>query len=114
MGTNAGGFILSGGHDFLISELEWARIIGELGPLMGLIVIFLRLLLGIKITLGCYKKLTENDFLSWMLLSLGLFSITQSGWGQPTSLGFCVVIVGLTLAAMKPLNSLNKYFSFTA
>ena len=40
-----------------------------------------------------------------MLLSLGLFSITQSGWGQPTSLGFCVVIVGLTLAAMKPLNS---------
>jgi hypothetical protein len=105
MGTNAGGFILSGNHDFLISELEWARIIGELGPLMGLIIIFLRLLLGIKITLGCYKKLTQDDFLPWMLLSFGLFSITQGGWAQPTSLGFSIFIVGLTLASTKPINS---------
>ncbi|HEY6977149.1 MAG TPA: hypothetical protein VH396_12725 [Chitinophagaceae bacterium] len=105
MGTNAGGFMLTGTHDFLISELEWGRIIGELGPIVGLIVIFLRLLLGANILMACYRKMTQGDFLPWMLLSFGLLLVTQGSWGQATSLGFSVFVSGLMIASLNDTNN---------
>jgi len=108
MGTNVGGFILTGDRVFLISEGEWGRVVGELGPLMGLLVIFLRLLLGAKITLASYKKLAEGDFLAWMLLSNGLLAITQGGWAQPTALGFSILISGLMFASLRTTTMINE------
>jgi hypothetical protein len=101
MGTNVGGVLLTGNRAFLISEGEWGRIIGELGPLMGLAVILIRVGLSIKITLACYYKLTQGQVLPWMLLSFGLLLLVQGGWSQPTSLGFSTLIGGLLLASMR-------------
>lgn len=110
MGTNVGSQLLTGGRTFLIAEGEWGRMVGELGPLMGLAVIFIRLGLCVKLIKGSYNKLVLGDLLPWLLLSYGLLDVAQGGWAQPTSLGFCVVIGGLLLASIKerPVKSIKK------
>ena len=99
MGTNVGSQLLTGEVHFLISEGEWGRLIGELGALMGITVILLRLGLTAKITFGSYQRLVNGDMLPWMLLSFGLFILPQGQWGQPTSLGFSTLIAGLMVAS---------------
>jgi hypothetical protein len=101
MGTNVGSMLLSGGRGFLIAEGEWGRAIGELGPLLGIGLIFIRLGLTVKIALACYQKLTEGDLLPWMLLSFGLLTLAQGGWAQPSALGFFTLIGGLMLASIR-------------
>jgi hypothetical protein len=101
MGTNVGAQLLEGKLTFLIDEQEWARIIGELGPLLGLIVIFIRVVFCLKIfRYGC-TKLTVNDSLPWMLISFGLITVAQGQWAQPTALGFSTLIGGLIIASFK-------------
>jgi len=101
MGTNVGSKILTGGTTFLISELEWGRLMGEMGALMGLGVIFLRLGLCWKLAVNSYRKLNAGDMLPWMILSLGLLNIPQGQWAQPTNLGFGVLLGGLIVASMR-------------
>lgn len=101
MGTNVGSMLLSGGTQFLIAEEEWARLIGEMGPLFGIIVIFLRVGFCIKVGLACYEKLSVGDFLPWILLSNGLLLIPQGQWAQPTALGFSTLIAGLLIASLR-------------
>lgn len=101
MGTNVGSMLLKGNRSFLISEGEWGRVIGELGPLLGLLIILLRLNLCIQLTIKSFKKLIAGDLLPWLFLSFSILLTAQSGWAQPTSLGFCVIGAGLTLASFK-------------
>ncbi|MFL5787223.1 MAG: hypothetical protein ACJ748_04160, partial [Flavisolibacter sp.] len=101
MGTNVGSMLLTGDRTFLIAEEEWARVIGELGPLLGISFIFIRVALSIKMTIAAIKKLILHDVLPWMLLSFGLLTIPQGQWAQPTSLGFSILIGGLILASLK-------------
>src|SRR5260221_8793698 len=77
MGTNVGGMLLSGKRDFLIAEGEWGRVIGEMGMLLGLFIIFIRLALSVKISIACYKKLMMGYLLLWILLSFGLLNLPQ-------------------------------------
>ncbi|OJW75088.1 MAG: hypothetical protein BGO59_19080 [Spirosoma sp. 48-14] len=101
MGTNVGAQLLTGNRLFLISEEEWGRLVGELGVLFGLLVIFVRLSLSSRISLASYKQLQMGNLLPWMLLSFGLLSLLQGGWAQPTSLGFSVFIGGLMIASIR-------------
>ncbi|MDR3697537.1 hypothetical protein [Mucilaginibacter sp.] len=101
MGTNVGSLLLTGENHFLIAEGEWGRLIGEMGILMGLGVIALRLALSFKILLACYKRLTIGDFLPWILLSFCLLTLPQGQWSQPTSLGFSIVAAGFTIASLR-------------
>jgi hypothetical protein len=101
IGTNAGSVLLTGKATFLISEGEWGRLTGELGPLMGLIIIFIRIGLAFKIAIACYKKLATEDLLPWLLISNGLLQILQGQWSQPTSLGFCVMSIGIVIASLR-------------
>jgi hypothetical protein len=101
MGTNVGSVLLSGRTQFLISEGEWGRVIGELGPLLGLAVIFLRLGLCWRLAIASYHKLALGKLLPWILLSFCLLSLPQGQWAQPTSLGFSVLIGGLMVASLK-------------
>jgi hypothetical protein len=99
MGTNAGAMLLTGDHVFLISEEEWGRVIGELGPLLGISVIFIRLALVAKMAVLSFRKVNAGDLLPWMLLSFGVTVIPQGQWAQPTSLGFSTLIAGLIIAS---------------
>ncbi|ANE53239.1 membrane protein [Flavisolibacter tropicus] len=101
MGTNVGSMLLSGQRTYLIAEGEWGRLIGELGFLMGLFVILIRLGFSLRIALASYVKLVQGDLLPWMLLSFGLLTIPQAQWAQPTALGFSTLIGGLILASVK-------------
>jgi hypothetical protein len=111
MGTNAGAKLLVGGDvEFLIAEEEWARLVGEMGTIMGLSVIFIRVHLCIKMGIESFKRLALNDILPWILLSWGFVTIAQSQWAQPTTLGFSTLIGGLILALLidKPGNELKS------
>ncbi len=101
IGTNAGSQLLTGKEVFLISETPWGQIIGELGPLMGVIIICLRIGLIFKLTRASYKKMILGDFLPWLLLSFAFLSVLQGGLSQPTSLGFIVMGGGLVIASLK-------------
>jgi len=101
MGTNVGSMVLTGGRKFLISEEEWGRVIGELGPILGMAVILIRLALCAQLFTRGYRRMVAGDLLPWMLLGYALLAIPQGQWAQPTSLGFSVVIGGLMLAAMR-------------
>lgn len=107
MGTNVGSMLLSGTKTFLIAEDEWSRLTGELGALLGLFVIFIRIGLTLKISIASYKRLAKDDFLPWLLLSYGFLTLSQGGWAQPTYLGFSVLIGGLMLASLNTSNNKN-------
>ena len=102
MGTNAGSTLLVGQRTFLIAEVEWGRLIGEMGLLLGLMVIILRLTLSADLCINSYKQIKKGNILPWMLLSFALMNIPQSPWAQPTSLGFSIVAGGIVIAALKP------------
>ena len=99
MGTNVGAMLISGRTTFLISEEEWGRVLGEMGTIMGLGVIFIRLGLSFKLFAAGFKKLADGDLLPWLLLSFGLLVIPQGQWAQPTNLGFSTLIGGLIIAS---------------
>jgi hypothetical protein len=101
MGTNVGSSLLTGNITFLISEGEWGRLIGEMGPLMGILIIVIRVLFSLKLTIEGYKKIAFGNLLPWLLLSFALLNIPQGSWGQPTTLGFSALIGGLVLASFK-------------
>lgn len=102
MGTKVGSQLISGNRRaWLIAEAEWGRVIGELGPLMGLSVILLRISLSLKTLVAGYKKMAAGDMLPWLLLSGGFILIAQGNWSQPTSLGFFTLTAGLVLASLK-------------
>jgi hypothetical protein len=85
----------------MIAEGEWGRIIGELGPWLGLGIIYIRLALCVKFTIACFKRLLQNDLLPWILLGNGLLMIPQSQWAQPTALGFSTLVAGFIIASLR-------------
>jgi len=102
MGTNAGAKILTGKRSagvFLISEGEWGRIIGEMGVILGFVVIMIRISLVLHLIRKAWGAIGQGNVLPWMLLSFGMFIILQGQWAQPTNLGFGVLIGGLILAS---------------
>jgi hypothetical protein len=100
MGTNAGSQLLTGEVTFLIAEEEWPRLIGELGIVLGLAAILLRVGLTLKVTIACFGKLKNEEFLPWMILSYAIILLIKGGWGQPSSLGFFTIGGGLVIAAL--------------
>lgn len=101
MGTNVGSKLLTGEVQYLISEGEWGRLVGELGPLLGITVIMVRLSLCFKVATASFVKLQQGDLLPWMLLSFFLLTVPQGQWAQPTSLGFSTLIGGLIIASFR-------------
>lgn len=109
MGTNAGNHLLTGDSTgFLISEGEWGRLIGEMGLVFGFTAILVRSTLVVNLGIRCIKKISKDDILPWMLFASGFIGILQGQWAQPTSLGFSVLLAGLTLAALKPQRVLYR------
>ncbi|MEL6943950.1 MAG: hypothetical protein AAFO82_14910, partial [Bacteroidota bacterium] len=101
MGSNVGSMLLTGEKAFLIAEGEWARIVGEMGPLLGLALIFMRLSLGIDVFINSIQSLVNGDFLPWILMSFVFLEIAIAGWSQATSLGFSIITTGLVLASFR-------------
>lgn len=105
-GTSVGASVL--GYDGIVmqADFEWIRDILELG-ILGLFLIAFRVGLAVKIGVGSYYKMKKNEILSWLLMSVAFFTLVQGIWAQPTSLGFCSLITGLWIAALKNKNTIE-------
>jgi hypothetical protein len=104
--TNVGFKLLGHKKGSTISDYEWERTFKEIGPFLGIIFIFFRVMLSVNILIKSIKKNRNKEFLSWMLLSFSFLQILQGQISQPTSLGFIVFSGGLTIAAMNTRNIL--------
>ncbi len=99
-GSNVGSFLLTTQRTFLISEGEWGRLIGELGPALGIGIILIRLSITFQLLKWAWFYLKNNELLPWILFSLCVLVLPQTSWSQPTSLGFCTMITGLLVASI--------------
>jgi len=101
IGTQAGAKIQTGEQGFLLAEGEWGRLIFEMGAILGLAAIGLRIYFVYKLGSMSHKALSRRNLLPWLLFSTTALLIFNGQWGQPTTLGFTVFGAGLTLAAMR-------------
>ena len=103
LGTNAGAKIMGGNmYTFGFNgEVEWSRVIGECGMLLGLIIIGIRLFFSLDIWKRAYNLLIRKyELLPWMLSAGMMLTVPQGQWAIPSNLGFCVLFGGLTLASI--------------
>jgi len=107
MGTNVGSVLLTGQNQFLVAETEWGRLIGEMGIMMGLMVIIIRLVITGKIVFASYRRLSFGDFLPWILSSYCAITLPQAQWAQPTALGFSIFVAGITVASLRTIKEKN-------
>jgi hypothetical protein len=99
IGTNAGAKFLTGRSGFLLTEGEWSRIFFEIGPVLGLAYIGLRVGLVVWVALLCLKSVKQGNVLPLLLFSSSALPMISGQFGQPTILGFSVFTTGLALAA---------------
>lgn len=99
LGTNAGAAMLGSTGVFLVAEEEWARTIGEMGALLGIGVIAIRLIITFKLAVASYFEISTGYVLPWMLLSFCIVIFPQGVWAQPNMLGFSTMITGLLIAS---------------
>ena len=103
IGSKVASKLLTGSASvYLLPEGEWGRVIGEMGFILGLLFILIRLSLVIELFQKCWAALSDNNVLPWMLLSFGAIVLMQGQWSQPTALGFAILIGGLIISSLKP------------
>jgi hypothetical protein len=100
MGTNAGAMLLRGNTGYLIDEGEVGRIIGESGAIIGMLIVGLRLTLSVSMFTRSFAKTRQNELLPWLFYSIVGFTFVQGQMGQPTQLGFMVLVGGFLLAGL--------------
>jgi len=100
LGTSVGAGLATGTPQFLLAEGEWARIILESGPVLGVAYIALRVGIFLRLLRGARRALRERgDALPGLLLAAGALDLLTGQWGQATAGGFAVLTAGLCLAA---------------
>lgn len=105
--SNVGTMLLSGSIVKGISEGDWGRGIYELGIILGMSIILIRLAFSFEMFLKAFRYLTAGDVLPWILMGVFLLNIPQGNWAQPTSLGFSAVIGGLLMASFNKEKNLQ-------
>jgi hypothetical protein len=102
VGTNAGAKIITGPNSqntFLLAEGEWARLILESGPVLGLAFVLWRFGVVVRIGLLCLQSVRRGNVLPLLLFSSSSLPLMNGQFGPPTILGFAVFTTGLALAA---------------
>ncbi|MDF2434042.1 MAG: hypothetical protein JWP44_3673 [Mucilaginibacter sp.] len=110
-GSAFAGVLLTGQSGRSLGEGDWGRIIGELGPFIGFLVVFIRVAFSANIIIASVKKLNRQDMLPWSLLAFGILIIPQGEWAQPTALGFSTLAGGLILASINSSKVPGKFIS---
>lgn len=102
IGTNVGGRILIGRPAILLGESEWTRVLAESGPILGLAFLLWRTLLVLQLGRWSFAALKQGNLLPILLFGSGFTVMLNGQFGQPTLLGFAVILNGLCLAATRP------------
>ena len=99
IGTNVGGRILVGHQAFLLAENEWSRVLAESGPILGLAFLLWRTLFTFQLLRLSFRSLLQDNLLPILLFGSAFVLLLNGQLGQPTTLGFAVILSGLCLAA---------------
>jgi hypothetical protein len=99
-GTNAGAALMTSQRGFTLAEGEWARVILEMGPYVGLVFLSMRLGLVVWLGLKCFNAAKMGKMLPIMLFGSCATVILSGQWGQTTVLGFAALGGGLCVAAL--------------
>lgn len=98
-GTNVGARILTGKVGFSADEREWGRVVLEIGPLLGIPYLLIRIgLVGMLFRKGATSAQAGN-FLPLMLLGSFGLPMINGQFGVASTVGFTVMGCGLCLAA---------------
>lgn len=101
MGTLAGARLMTGEYTFLLAESELARMVLELGPVLGFAFILWRAWVAGLMTLqGWLDFRATGDSLGWLLAGASFLAILSGQLGPSTTLGFAVFGSGLSLGAL--------------
>lgn len=112
LGTNVGAKLATGERAFLVAEGAWGATIGELGPVLGVVLLLMRLALACTMAIAAVSQALKKNTLPLILCSSALPDMILGGTAQPTSLGFLVVGAGLVLAACNPTRErLRQYYA---
>lgn len=98
-GTQMAQGFMTGHHGFALGESEWPRLILEMGPMLGLAFILLRVSLCFKLIQVSYLALRQQNIWPALFAVEAVFMVINANWGQPTSLGFAVFASGLAFAS---------------
>ena len=101
IGTNAGAKFVTGSAGFLLAEGEWARVLLESGPILGLAYLCWRVALTLRLGWLSLRALGYGETLPIILFSAIFIALLNGQFGQPTILGFAVFFGGLCLASTK-------------
>jgi hypothetical protein len=101
MGTVAGARLATGKYTFLLAESELARLVLELGPVLGFAFIVWRLWLALTLVMQSWRRfVATKDALGWLITGAVFLSVLSGQWGPSTQLGYAVFGAGLALAAL--------------
>jgi hypothetical protein len=100
-GSNVASKLLTGDLVFLVAENEFPRLIGELGPPLGIAFMLFRFCLALVFLVKGLDRAREKDPLPWLLVPVVCATLVMGILEQPTEQGFMVVSVGFSLAALK-------------
>lgn len=101
MGTNAGAQMLTGKTHFLISEMEFGRLIGEQGIIFGGGLVFLRMFFAIDLASNSFKLPQEEKLLPFVICGAACITLFHGQWAQPSVLGYAIIMSGLVMASLK-------------
>jgi hypothetical protein len=100
LGSNFGG-VYTGAGGLALGETQWDREINELGPIIGLPFIVLRVLLTLMLMVASFRALRRDIILPLYLLPTAAMAVLSSSLDQPTSQGFLVILTTLNCVALK-------------
>lgn len=100
VGSNAGAALLSAKGRFLLAEGEWAKMVLEIGPIMGMLYLGMRLGLSTWMLGKSFLLARQGELLPILLFGCAAVNIISGQWGQTTGLGFTILGAGLCLASM--------------
>jgi hypothetical protein len=99
LGSNVAAQLLSGRMGFLLAEDEWSRAMMELGPILGLGFIGLRVALWLTLFSLSWRALRQRgDFLPMLITAASFAPLALQQWAQASQLGFAILDAGLVLA----------------
>lgn len=101
LGTNVGARLATGTIQYLVAEGEWGRILGESGIVAGLAYLVWRMGVALQLLAASIRAGRTGHPLPLLLLSCAGILMINGQFGQTTTLGFAVLGMGLTLAALK-------------
>lgn len=100
-GTPMAQAYLTGNRMFALGESEWSRLILEMGPILGLAFIIMRVTLCVQLVRTAILSLKKENIWPALFGVEAFFMVLNASWGQPTILGFATFSTGMVFAASR-------------